>query len=233
MNVIYRITILFFVTFQAYANIEFDYYEIDKSVLPEISVYEFCFPFVNKGNISTRITNIKASCGCTDIKLNKYSYAPGELGYISGKLRVSNTRSIQSSMIRVFTDSPDTREIQLNIQIRVPRLLVLKPGLLLWHIGGESSSRVVSAIPSDADGVKLVEIKSDSDNFDIVLIEPERKAIFVETDEDGSGNSPITPQEWKIKVTPKLLTKRVRDRVMVRLDVQGEERVFYVHLMIQ
>lgn len=66
-------------------TIEFTELNHDFGNIIEGEVASFQFTFINKGDDSIKLTNVRASCGCTTPLWTKEEVAPGETGVITAQ----------------------------------------------------------------------------------------------------------------------------------------------------
>ena len=128
------------------ASLVFEKTVIEDVVPPGESTYAFAFPFENTGDATVEIREIQTTCGCTTATLETMTYAPGESGVILGTFSVGNRQGQQSKKIRVFTRSLAQPEIQLALNLEIPQLVTMKPGLLLWRVGTEPDTKTLTTV---------------------------------------------------------------------------------------
>lgn len=67
---------------------------------------EFTFHFVNNGENPIRITNVKASCGCTTPGWTREEVMPGDSGYVKAKYNPMNRPGRFRKSLRITTTDP-------------------------------------------------------------------------------------------------------------------------------
>ena len=67
---------------------------------------EFTFNFVNEGDEAIKITNVKASCGCTTPGWTREAVDPGEAGYIKVRYNPRNRPGKFRKSLRISTSNP-------------------------------------------------------------------------------------------------------------------------------
>lgn len=206
-------------TSMALASLEFEHLSVEGVVAAGEKKFPFAFPFVNTGPDSVQIKDIKSSCGCTVAKLDKMSYEPGETGVIKGEFSVGNRQGEHTNTIRIFTNSPEQQEVLLKVQVSIPQLVSLKPGLLLWRLNSEPIAKAVTVIPSKELGVTILDAEVESEDFAIELVES--------VDGDVSG--------YELVVAPLSTSRGQRALVKIKAKIPGEEeaRAFFVHALIR
>ena len=71
---------------------------------------EFTFDFVNNSETEIRITNVKASCGCTTPGWTKESVPPGGTGFIKAKYNPRNRPGKFRKSLRISTSDPGSNQ---------------------------------------------------------------------------------------------------------------------------
>ncbi len=199
-----------------FAGLTFEREVIETSVEPGTRTFPFEFSFRNQGEEPVRITEVKASCGCTTTELELDLIAAGEGGKLTGVFHIGDRKGLQEKTVLVRTDAVDGAEKRLTLRVTVPRIVSLRPGLLFWGKDGERMvKRFVVSMNSEV-GVDLVSISTESSRFGL--------ESFVDTE----------THETVVEVTPLDLTEPDRGlvRILTRLP-NGTEEAFFVHLMIR
>jgi len=81
----------------------------------------------NEGTAPLEITEVRPSCGCTVAEFD-HTIPPGGTGTIHAKLDTSGIRGGASKMITVYTNDPETPELQLTMMVKVTSYLLFNPG---------------------------------------------------------------------------------------------------------
>lgn len=162
---------------------------------------EFRFPFKNTGKEAIEIRHIQSSCGCTVPQLQKKVYQPGEAGEITGSFDLKGRKGEQVSTLHVTTNQ-STKGYELRVKVKVPELLQIRPGLLVWRSSAEPQSQVVTLRPNTALQVRITEVVSDV---------PEFETNLTSTDEG----------DYRLEVTPKQLRKNRRGSLRIK-TLRGE-----------
>jgi len=74
------------------------------------------FVVVNKGTDTLRISNIRASCGCTVAKYDSI-VAPGKTGKIMAEFDTRGRTGRQNNALTVHSNDPDSAQVRLNISV--------------------------------------------------------------------------------------------------------------------
>jgi hypothetical protein len=147
------------------AALKFDQTVIEDVVSPDAKRYPFEFAFENVGDEIVEISEIKTTCGCTTAKLEKMVYQPGEKGVVTGTFSVGSRQGLQEKKIRVMTRDLAQPEVQLALKLDIPQLVTMKPGLLLWRVGSEPTTKVLTISPNADLGAKIVSVECESPDF--------------------------------------------------------------------
>lgn len=202
----------------AESRVHFETTTLKDALGPGKTVYKFSFPFENKGSQPVEILDIQTSCGCTAAKLEKRVYQPGESGVIRGEYNAGDRQGKQLNTIKVRTDNAEQPEILLQLEIDVPQLLAVKPGLLLWRVGELAEAKRLTLVPNKEHGVKVLSVECDSGDFAVEWVRPE---------EEGA--------EIAVTVTPKSTNEAYRSilRIKVELPNDPEPRTFLARAMVR
>lgn len=88
----------------AQSKIEFDVTDHSfGDILEEGGPAEFTFSFVNSGDVPVKITNVKASCGCTTPGWTREEVMPGDSGYVKAKYNPRNRPGRFRKSLRITT----------------------------------------------------------------------------------------------------------------------------------
>jgi len=91
----------------AQPKIEFDKTDHDFGDIEEEGGYaEFTFNFVNEGDEPIKITNVKASCGCTTPGWTREEVLPGDSGFVKARYNPKNRPGRFRKSLRLTTSDP-------------------------------------------------------------------------------------------------------------------------------
>lgn len=107
--------------------IAFDKTELDLGTQDEGTIVPFEFVIYNKGNADLQILRAKGSCGCTDVKVNDETIAPGESTVIEGKFNTTGRPGPQHKTISVQSNDPVKPNVQLQFTAKVITDLNITP----------------------------------------------------------------------------------------------------------
>ncbi|GHC06601.1 DUF1573 domain-containing protein [Cerasicoccus arenae] len=178
--------------------------------------YPFTFAFKNDGDQSVEITRVKTSCGCTTAELDKKIYKPGEIGEIKGVFNIGKRQGVQKKTVTVFTNNLGQPEIKLGLDVTVPKLLEIKPGLLVWHLDSSPDPKTIQILPGDA-SVDISSIKCESDAFAVQLMPMEDVA-----------------RGYEILVAPSNMDETQRAVIKIFASIEGSEpKTYFAHALIK
>jgi len=93
-----------------------------------VGTRHFCaFRFGNAGDSSLKITNVKATCGCTIPHLDKREYAPCTSGVIKVTYTASGTTGPTEKHIYVFSNDRANPKVELTIKAHIVQLIEVAP----------------------------------------------------------------------------------------------------------
>jgi len=108
------------------ARITFQSTVYEFGAIPEVEKAKGSFQFTNTGTGTLIIEDIKPSCGCTAIALDKYEYAPGETGYLNVVFDPTGP-GLQQKYIDVITNAEPQPVVKLIVSADVQAFLIIDP----------------------------------------------------------------------------------------------------------
>lgn len=166
----------------AFGSIEWKKQIIEYQAKPEQEEVTAAFHFANTGNKPIEIVQTKSSCGCTVVKMDKTTFAPGEVGTVKAKFTFGDRTGHQEKLIRVYTDDPENMVVNLKLIVDIPKVVLIEPQLLYWS-RGEAATAKTSIVTFDYNApVDITAIEYDQDSFVVektVIEEGLRYAITV------------------------------------------------------
>lgn len=108
------------------SEIVFSSAQHDFGPIMDTEVFRTSFPFMNAGEGSLVIMNVKAGCGCTTPELSKKVFAPGESSEIKVAFRPKGT-GVQTKRITVTTNDPDRPVVTLSIKADITPFVSFDP----------------------------------------------------------------------------------------------------------
>jgi len=202
----------------AYGKLSFETKVIEDVIPHDAKAYPFAFAFENKGDRAVEISEIKTSCGCTTAKLPKKTYAPGEKGTIKGSFSVGSRQGKQHKNIRVLTDDIAQPEIQLALRLEIPKLVSMKPGLLLWRVGSEPEAKTLTIQPNGDLGARIAEVVCKDENFEFTVNEADEFEPTI------------------VEITPNNVSEKARSIIRVKIATSNQSldpQFAYAHLLVR
>lgn len=168
-------------------------------------VVNFSFRYVNTSDRVVKISDVTASCGCTDITVTKRNLAPREEGHIRGVIDLVKRTQDTSVSIAVEIEgekAPDVLSVRAELGKDV--LWVSPPTLLVWRRGEEPQPKRFNVWVSKAGGIRLTKMDVVGDNFRAEVIEDRLNegnyTIIVTPKSTGSKSGAVlTPGDAALK----------------------------------
>ena len=145
---------------------------------------ETTFKFTNTGSAELIITDIKASCGCTVPKLDKYRYAPGESGEIRVLFNPSKKQGPQNQSIRIWSNDPDVKIHTITVNANVEPVLIMTPPYAQFSSVQKGTQKQVSLTVSGRGEdfkVTRADVQNLSEHIVINMSEPVKTVVNGET----------------------------------------------------
>jgi hypothetical protein len=98
------------------------------------------FPFRNAGTQVLTITQIDASCGCTNVDLDKRIYQPGEKGELPVIFDLNGLSGLQEKSVQVSYDRGAM--ILLHVKALMAEAPAIAPTFLTWKVGAPATEQV-------------------------------------------------------------------------------------------
>lgn len=185
---------------------------------------EFSFPFENTGSTEVTITEVKSSCGCTTAKLDQKTYAPGESGEITGAFNIGSRQGLQRKTVRLATDSVAQPQILLTIEVNIPKLISIEPGMLLWRKGEVPDVKTLKIVPNEEMGIEIGGIDLEAEGFSIELLDADAEA--------ATGTPETAGREALVSVVSTDSANRGLIRVTAILP-DGQEKQYFAHALVR
>ena len=122
------------------------------------------FKYTNKGDKPVRITNVKASCGCTVPEWTKEPVAPGESGQLTATFKIGNRTGQQVKTVRVDTDDASP-PANLVLKAVIPQGVQIQPAFVFWQMGEATKPKTITVRGSAESPVSKVDVSSSTSDF--------------------------------------------------------------------
>ncbi len=112
-----------------------DFLEQDQRAKPGGKEAIAKFHFLNAGQSTIKVIDLRTSCGCTTAALAKDQYAPGEVEDIEARFEFGTHTGRQEKVIAVTTSESLDHPTFLRLILDIPRAVVLQPEFVFWKVG--------------------------------------------------------------------------------------------------
>jgi hypothetical protein len=195
--------------------------EIDVAVLIGNDSVDFQFEYSNPTENTVVIEDVISSCDCTKPKVTKSTILPKEVGNITGRYSSKNQGGRFNATIIVkgyqLVDGlrvPFRENLKLNVSI--PEVLTIKPGLLLWKKGSEIVTKKTRLLISQPVLMPLRLVEPKADSYQVTLSELE------------------LGRTYELQVTPVSTNRIDTYQVILEGSVGNAPPMrFYVHILIR
>lgn len=151
------------------------------------------FVIRNDGDAPLEITNVQPACGCTVAEFDKL-IAPGATGKVHAVVETTNFNGPISKGVTVFTNSPDTPQLELTIRAKVEPFISVKPGYARYiTVQGEPLEGNIAQTLWTTDGspMDIISVDSPWPYLDVKF----REAKTEERVAEGKG------KQWRVEMT--------------------------------
>ena len=161
---------------------------------------EVLFPFKNTSNEEVVVMRYDAPCTCMSAQLKggtpiskggPVRFSPGEEGVFKGVFELGNFKGTIDKKIVVWAkgDAEGSPSIMLTTKVTIPYLIAAFPQSLIWNIGEEPKSKVITIKVDNSEPIKVIKHSCSSPQVDYTM----------ETVKEGF--------EYKLTITPKSTEK--------------------------
>ncbi len=120
------------------------------------------FEIRNDGRAPLAITDVKAACGCTVASYDR-SIAPGQTGKVHVSVDTVTFTGPIAKGVTVYTNDPDTPQIELTVRAKVEPYIAVKPGYARYvTVRGEQKEGNIVQTLYAPDGLPMDIVKVDS-----------------------------------------------------------------------
>ncbi|MFH1615090.1 MAG: DUF1573 domain-containing protein [Planctomycetota bacterium] len=149
--------------------------------IPPSSKNTVKFEFKNTGKGVLKIGNIKTTCGCTAVSLEKKEYQPGESGALEIIYTSSSQKGPVSKLIYVSSNDPGKSKVTLTIKANIAVQVDYEPESLNLRFDKENAG-IPNIILTSVDGTEFSIRSFTSTNSDCITadFDPSEKAVRFE-----------------------------------------------------
>lgn len=153
------------------------------------------FAIRNDGDAPLEITNVRPACGCTVAEYDKV-IAPGKTGKVHAEIDTVTFNGAIAKGVSVFTNDPDTPELELTVRAKVEPYIAVKPGYARYiTVQGEPQEGTIAQTVWVPDGTPMEIVKVDSPWPFLDVKFREAKAEERVTDPNAKG------KQWRVEMT--------------------------------
>lgn len=160
---------------------------------------EVAFPFVNRGKTPVRLLDVRSSCGCTAIAMDKERWEPGESGTLRVKYQIAGKAGHQVATLTVSTDEPGVWQHDLFIEAFVKEFVVFTPQAAVWKLGDEVRPKVLQI--DCPEGFRFTGVHSQNADFSVTTLSNTGRKMTVQ----------VTPRDTWSKRAGALAVSVARD----------------------
>lgn len=169
------------------ATIRWDSTEQEIHLEPGQPEAKVVFGFTNEGDEALVIRDVRASCGCTQVVLERRRIGPGESGTIGTTFSAGRRQGTTRSSLTVFAEGHEKPVGYLRLTAHIPIPVNAKPSIVRWTAGEERAAKTVLLDLDRRYVDHIVDVRSNPAAFTVKLLAPET--------EGGDPRLEITPAE--------------------------------------
>lgn len=145
---------------------------------------EFVFPIRNNTNQDIRISNVRASCGCTTPILKQQWIKKGEEGQLIARFNTDSFWGKKGATLTVVIDQPQYAEVQLRVDGYIRRDIVVNPGAVDFGkvTVGENAEQRVSVAYAGRSDWQILSVQSPRPYVTTEIVEKSRTGQLVNYD---------------------------------------------------
>jgi hypothetical protein len=130
------------------------------------------FTFKNTGTTPVRVTEVRASCGCTTGKVDQLLYQPGQSGVLTVTFAAAGSVGLKEEVLYVTTDEPGREPYPVTLKITIAEWLALTPRFISWPTNSPASAQSARLTLDPAAGASVLRVTSSSPAFAVRLLPP-------------------------------------------------------------
>lgn len=181
-------------------RIEVEPADLDLGDLPEGAVAEFVYTIRNTGQAPLEISNIKATCGCTDVEMKKTLLAPGEASELKGAFDSFHRLGRQVKTINFKTNDPRHKSMALKFKAFVYQEIVVEPTYLMMktvlsQVGAEKRVRIRAWTDPPLE-IKTIQVIDENQPVEVKVLS---RTVDLRED-DAASTGPLTVIELGVTV---------------------------------
>jgi len=175
--------------------------------------------FINIGDDTLKIIDIRPGCGCTVVPSYSSQVAPGDTGSISIKLNVKTYTGQITKSVNIFTTDPSSAHVTYLLKCNVIRPFVIIPRYISFdklYVGQEGTANTIIKNTSNIDAtIKNIETSSNLLELNI------KEGDIIKSGESMTITTKVVPKEkGHIRETIKLILDHP-DEEFIELSAYG------------
>lgn len=130
----------------------------------------------NAGSDTLRISDVKATCGCTATLMSNRTLAPSAQGDLSITFNTTNYSGKVTKEVFVSSNDPSTPKLTIQFTASVMKLLNLVPGTFVFDnsvVDSTYTKTIVITNPSSKEPVKILGVDTKFDQIKVTLMKNE------------------------------------------------------------
>jgi len=161
-------------------------------------------PFRNESTRPVTITELKSSCGCTELVLKDRTIPAGAKEVLTAVYKPGDRVGPQQSSITIKTDESDGAATYLALRINITPLLTIQPAMARWDQGGPLVAKTITLKRVGSAPLKVTAVKPVNDSI---------------TAELKPGD---TADSWLLVLTPRSTTEFATTKIKILTEVHGQ-----------
>jgi hypothetical protein len=179
---------------------------------PELRVE---FRFRNESTQQVTVTELKPSCGCTQVELTNRVIPPGGKGVLTAVYKPGDRVGQQESRVTVKTDEPSEVPTSLLLRVNISPVLIVKPAMLRWEKGGAAVAQAITLTRVGEATVRIVRVTPASDG------------VVTELKPGATGDA------WELWVTPRSTVDIITTKIEIVTEVRGQPATFNAFAVVR
>lgn len=178
---------------------------------PEIRIE---IPFRNESSRPVAISELKSSCGCTELSLKNRTIAGGSKEVLTAVYKPGDRIGPQQSTITVKTDESDV-PTYLTLRINITPLLAIQPALVRWDQGDALTSKTIVLKRVGEAPLKVTAVESMNDRMAVEL---------------KPGDA---PDSWLLAITPRSTAEFATTKIKIHTEVRGQSVTYMAFAVVR
>ena len=174
------------------------------------------FRFRNESTQQVTVTELKPSCGCTQVELTNRVIPPGGKGVLTAVYKPGDRVGRQESRVTVKTDEPGEVPTSLLLRVNITPVLIVKPAMLRWEKGGAAVAQAITLTRVGEAPVRIVRVTPAAGDGVVTELKPGAKG-----------------DAWVLWVTPRSTAEIITTKIEIVTDLRGKTMTHNVFAVIR